>query len=172
MKYIQGDIRKHLFEELTIIPHIINNQNLNCSGVTIALNEKWGFIKELKEFYRELEWDHCKFSPDNDVFYQQEWQLGQVHFYKDGNVVIASMIAQTRPGGETIADTYLRPIRLDSLRECMLRVRQFAKMIGCTNIVAPKFGSLRAGGNWEEEIIPMINELWGNLDITIYEYKE
>lgn len=172
IKYIKGDITTYKSEKLTLICHIVNYDCINGSGVTVALNSKWGFLKELAKFYRELVWDHQSFSKDVEPFYQQVWQLGQVHFYKSGNVVIASMLSQTSPGGFTIDGVYLRPIRLDCLEECMLRVREFAKMIGCDTIVCPKFGGLRAGADFEKEIEPMIKKYWEAFQVTIYEYKE
>jgi hypothetical protein len=174
IEYKTGDFTKHNFSELTICPHVVNNQCINLSGIVLAFKKKWpNAIKELKEFYKALEWDHRAFSPDKvDVFYQQEWQLGQVHFYKEDNVVVANMIAQTYPGGETIDGVYLRPIRIESLKECMLRVSEFAKKIGAKQIVTGKFGSLRAGGDWEAEIEPMIKYFWSDFNVTIYVYEE
>lgn len=53
-----------------------------------------------------------------------------------------------------------------------LMARSFIN-INKMSIHCPKFGSLRAGGNWEF-ILELINETWVDrgINVTIYEYKK
>jgi hypothetical protein len=78
------------------------------------------------------------------------------------------MCAQHGVWGQSVGDIRVeKPIRYGALVHCMEQVKSYceehSKKIHC-----PKFGSLRAGGEWSE-ILHIIEEIWGHLDVTIWE---
>ena len=160
IKYIDGDITKFDIEFNTIVPHVVNNQGLMGTGVAYALYRKWPNVKS-----EYLEWS-------NDP---RSFQLGQTQFVRcEGahpSFWVANMIAQRYPGGYMVSNKYIRPIMLEALEECMLRVKRYA-LLNNSKIVAPMFGSDRAGGDWELEIEPMIKSLWSDLDVTIISWSK
>jgi len=155
-----GDISTFPLEPRTCIPHIVNNQGVAGSGLVMGIKKRWpSSIKDYKDW--------------RDHGYTDEFQLGQVCFSpQDGfDCVVAHMLAQRSLGGYCIDGVYIRPIMLEALEECMLRVREYC-LEHRYQIVTGEFGGMRAGASFEDEIIPMINKIWGNLDVTILSYKE
>ncbi len=162
IKYIKGDLFRHDFVKGVkyYVPHVVNNIGIMGSGFAAGVNKHWPSVNFS---YIEL---YDKHGLD----------LGQTQFLNvEPNVVCANMIAQRKPGGYSIGDKYFRPIVLEALEECMYRVKyeidKLSLVMDC-EIVAPKFGSMRAGGNWEKEITPMIHKIWSKIPVTIYEYEE
>lgn len=163
IKYTEGNVVNQPFAEPTCVPHIVNNRNLLGSGLAWNLARRWP----------EVKYDYHNWYQNDDDGCGSPFQLGQVQFLSvTSRVIVANMIAQSIPHGETINGIYVRPIRLDSLYECMLRVGEFCKRKNIKNIMSGKFGGLRAGANFEEEIVPLIESLWSDFDVTIFEYKE
>ena len=153
-----GDISTFPLEPRTCIPHIVNNQGVAGSGLVMGIEKRWpSSIRQYEDWFWE---GRCG-----------EFQLGQVDISQQGDNVVAHMLAQRAPGGYYIDGVYIRPIVLEALEECMLRVRVHCLKHRC-QIVTGEFGGMRAGASFEEEIIPMINKIWGNLDVTILSYKE
>lgn len=103
-----------------------------------------------------------RYTPIPEQRYKQALPaLGEVQMCRDGNLLFANMCAQT------FGDS--KPIKYASLIYCMEHI---AHKCQANYIVAPKFGSLRAGGNWEF-IVELIEELWcPGFDVTICEYDE
>ncbi len=96
---------------------------------------------------------------------------------RSSDTFVVNMIAQH----ETIRNNGKPPIRYEALVKCMSEVRDrcvhqksIVKTWGSNpiEIHAPKFGSERAGGNWDF-IAELIDELWlaHGIPVTIYEYK-
>lgn len=163
IQYIKGDVTKHCFNN-SILVHIVNTSGVAASGVVVPIERKWpDSIKRYRQWYKEVD------LYDEVLDEIIPFQLGQVQFTKCNNVIVANMLAQHM--ARTINEVYLRPINLEALKECMLRVAEVAIKLNC-EIIGPKFGSLRAGASWENEIEPMINELWSGLKVTIYNYEE
>ena len=178
INYIQGDLTKHNFTEKTIVPHVINNHCINGSGVVIAIKKKWPLaIKNVEQWYNDRIFVH--YDDELDVLTKDiddaEWELGQVQFSatENKNVIVANMIGQRYPGFYKLCGINFPPINMESVEECIIRVADFCLKTGVKSIVAPKFGSLRAGGDWNV-IESMINKWWcdNNISVTVYEYKE
>ena len=153
LQYIKGDLFTHNFHNKTIIPHVCNNIGAWGSGFVIPLGKHFPRSKE-----RYLAW------------YKQGWEgvsgpfgLGKMQRVivddKKG-IYVANMIAQTM-GGK-------RPLNYVSLVECMDKVAVFATKWRL-NIVCPKFGSDRAGGDWNF-IEQLIEDCWLYRDINVTVY--
>lgn len=161
IKYINGDLFSHVFNPAHkyYVPHVVNNVGLMGSGFAYGVNKHWPHVKYS---YTELhDSNGLTLGHNQNVFVAP-------------NVICVNMIAQRAPGGYKISNRYFRPIVLEALEECMYRVREDIESdkLNYCEIVAPKFGSLRAGGDWDNEIVPMIEKVWDKIPVTIYEYKE
>lgn len=164
IEIIKGNIFDFEFKSDTCIPHVVNNVGLAASGITIPIMNR--FPQSRKDYE---DW----YSDYSHEIFNTEFQLGNTLFSSnsDNKHVVAHMLAQRSPGGYSVDGVYLRPIMLEALYECMLKVRQYCFRNDLC-IITGKFGSLRAGGDWDKEIFPMIKDLWKNLDVTILEYNE
>jgi len=153
IKYLNGDVFDFFeYDEYVIVPHVANDLYIWGSGFVVALMNRW---------------------PDIDMVHEsKKMKLGQTEFQNvEGNTVIASMIAQR--GFPT--RTQPQALSIPHLRTCMEEVYKFwaeqkAKGIEY-KIMSPKFGALRSGGSWEE-IEKIINELWSEIDVTVFVYEE
>jgi len=151
-KYVKGDLFDNIggFNGYTIIPHIVNSVGAWGSGFVVPL---------------------AKHFPQSKKMYLKHWEsfnLGDVQFVRcSDSVTVANMFAQ-----EGILGQNSKPIRYTALLKCMENVRYVIdnSKTPC-RIVAPKFGSLRACGNWEL-IEELIQEVWADLDVTIIEFGE
>ena len=117
-------------------------------GVALGLKKKWSSIE----------------NP-----YKENCNLGECSFQKvDKDIFVANMVAQKG----LISKNNPKPIKYWALAKCMLQVGKWAITNNC-NIIAPKFGSLRAKGNWSF-IEELIEEIWldSGINVTIYEYIE
>lgn len=156
-KTVKGDLFKNIPPKCCIIPHICNNIGAFSSGFVVPLGK---YFPKAKSTYLD----------------GMPWVLGDVQFVECGltkvkipngfaysNVRVANMIAQHGVGMQNGP-----PIRYISLLKCMDKVKRFAKLHRIDTIIAPKFGSCRAGAKWEL-IEEFIKEVWGDLDVTIFE---
>lgn len=159
IKYKQGDLFDHVeeFSGYTIIPHIVNNLGIWGSGFVIPLGKKF---------------------PSSKKMYLKHWEsfkLGQTLLVKCGDVYVAHMFAQEgisslSTGPQSSVNS--KPIRYVALVNCLQEIRNVvdSSKVPC-RIVAPKFGSLRSGGDWTV-IEALIEEIWTDLDVTIIEFGE
>jgi O-acetyl-ADP-ribose deacetylase (regulator of RNase III) len=169
-KVINGDVTRPANEgsRSIIVPHIVNDAGRWGSGVVNAITERWG--EAPRQYYRE--WFEGKNLTDvYDVFFDKtpaSFELGRVQFIRVPNhILIANMVAQSNIKEEGND----KPIRYEALIDCMRHVRKVAKVINA-DIDAPKFGTVRSGGNWDF-IEELICEMWvnNNLNVTIYEFS-
>jgi O-acetyl-ADP-ribose deacetylase (regulator of RNase III) len=163
LNYKRGNVARQQFTHDTIIPHVVNNENRMGSGLARAIYERWPIVKELYHIWG-----------DQHTYGGQPFQLGKVQFISVDvrpNVIVANMIGQTECGGRTIYDRKLAPIRLDCLKECMLWVAHFCSKRDI-HIATGKFGSKRAGGDWDRDIVPLIEDIWRDFNVTIFEFEE
>lgn len=155
-KVVKGDVTKVFPNENKVIPHIVNSHGIMGSGVAYGLYQKWPKVKyEYYTWYDTVDFD-----------------LGEIQPLKvNENTYVINMVAQ-KLGIEVICGKVVPPIRLWALKECLLRVVDFMDDHPEYKIVAPKFGSLRSGGDWDKDIYPMIEKYWEGFDVTICEYEE
>ena len=167
LKYVTGDAtdpQKTYENEIVVIPHCCNNENIWGGGFVIALSKKW---EKPEQMYRE----YCEKRKDEAPILL----LGEVVFSKiDSHLVVANMIGQNG----TITETNPKPIKYSELVRCMEKVVDYIRIIKSQTsnpvvIHAPKFGSLRAGGNFDF-VLELIKEIWveNGIDVIIYEFQE
>lgn len=162
MKYVKGDVTNPQTTNPCIIPHIVNDIGAWGSGVVMAISKRWP--EPAEQYSRD-----CEFG----------LRLGDIGVccVSDGpEIHVANMVAQKGIGtgaSFTVGQHFyhLPPIRYDALAEAMIRVGNLAGRYKC-EIHAPKFGSDRAGGDWNK-IEELIREIWENngISVTIYEYE-
>jgi len=167
IKYEVGNVVESDVKGLRVLCHVVNSSGLWGSGVVIPIGQKWPNTKEAYLDWYNSTVHACDFG-DCDV----PWLLGEVQFVQaDDNTIVANMLGQKAPGHhEIINGKTWPPIRYEAVEECMQRVAEFAKKHNAT-IIAPKFGSLRAGGDWNI-INKMINEIWSDCEVVIYDFQE
>jgi hypothetical protein len=130
-----------------IIPHCVNNINVMGSGFVVPLYTRWPQVKTSYHGWNQ--------------------RLGQTQFVyidnddDDSLVVVANMCGQNG----ILSKENRKPIRYLALASCMSDVAILAKKTGAT-IVAPKFGSDRAGGTWAF-IEELIEEIWDGLEVHV-----
>ena len=150
-KKVVGDVTEPQREdknEGVIIPHVCNNLGIMGGGVALGLKRKW---PEVEELYKKT---NC---------------LGECSFVKVGdNIIVANMIAQNG----LISKNNPKPIKYLALIDCMKLVKDWA-ILDNSVIHCPKFGSLRAGGNFDF-VLELIREIWidNGINVIIYEYKK
>lgn len=167
--------------QIILIPHICNDIGRWGSGFVVALDKAFGplcgnlyrFWYNKKEWREEIAQDTM--SNAYVLSTDKAFELGKTLFVGMDNdnprVIIANMIGQhgIGPGPDGTP-----PIRYEALGKCMKTVAVAAKVAPhMTEIHAPKFGSLRAGGDWKI-IEKMIQELWveQGLIVAVYEFEE
>jgi hypothetical protein len=150
IEYTTGD----LFDS---VPTRDNRTNIVCH----VCNDigKWGsgFVVPLGRKY-----------PSTKITYlaaKDNLTLGKTQFVPllDGKLIVANMIAQhgIRKENNKI------PLQYDALEKCMLEVADYCKKYPDVRILAPKFGSDRAGGDWGK-IENIIKKTWTDIDVTIF----
>lgn len=175
IQYAIGNVLNQKFTECTLICHVVNTESKFGSGFAYGVLKKYPNVKN--EYHK---WCN-NFTYKCDLRNQDIPSiLGQVQLIKvqdSPNVYLCQMMSQSTPGGNTFfiggEEVHLRPIRLDSLRECLLRVAAMAKKRNF-KIVGPMFASGLAEGKWDEEIVPLIEEclLKYDIDVTIYKLEQ
>lgn len=153
-KYVHGDLFKLILDDydgVTYIPHVVNNQGL----------WKTGFVRAIDKYSIKPYNKYKKFF--NLYSYKRNWLLGMNQYIKMNKVCVVNMFAQTF-GGE-------RPLYYNHLVKCMEDIVFYYGMND--RIICPKFGSLRAGGDWNF-IEKLIEDCWlrNDIDVTVVEYDE
>lgn len=171
--YIVGDLFASLpTDRQILIPHIVNNEKRWGSGFVVPLGR---IFPKAESAYRE--WDAlppeissgCPYPLSSFQLSIPSFCIGETQIVKVSDTVhVANMIAQH----STISPQNYKPIKYKALVKCMDTVGDCAIHLN-SEIIAPKFGSERAGGNWDF-IEELIEELWLSRDIsvTIYSLKE
>jgi len=158
IKYITGDATRPVGDGKKIIIHVCNNCRPGAwgSGFVLAISKLW---KQPEVQYRKWSKGHIS-TP--------KYELGQVQFVKvEDDIVIGNMIGQDGIGMKK----GVPPIRYSAIDKCLEKVG-IAALRNDATIHAPRFGSDRAGGDWdkiEELIIKNISSK--NIEVTIYDLK-
>lgn len=166
--YKQGDVTKADEKGLKALCHIVNSRNSFASGVVVSIAKKWPHVKRMYH-----DWYQSTVYNDEINDETVPFELGEIQIIKaDDETYVINMLAQ-KLGGDNLCGEYLPPIRLEAVKECIMRVADFIKKsTDPITLTVPKFGSLRAGGNFDRDILPLIEKYWGELDVVIYEYQE
>lgn len=175
LKYVKGNVLDNLDKvtEPTLLIHVCNDAGGFGSGVAGAIAKKY---PDVRDAYMEW-WRTGVFHNPNNIKNHVEFKLGQVQPIEvETNVLIVNMIAQSTPGGQDFKigkeNIHLRPLRLESLQECLYRVAQ-TSIKNKYKVIGPMFGSALAGGNWDKEIEPLVYEclVKFGIDVTIFKFE-
>lgn len=132
----------------TIIPHIVND--IKVWGTSPAA----GFVYYLGNHYPAAREHYLNDPP----------ALGSVNFvaleFDDREVIVAHMCAQR--GLMNFANR--TPIDYGALEKCLIELAKFSSVCHNSRIVAPAFGTKRAGGKWSE-ILAIIDKVFAESDI-------
>lgn len=173
INYITGDLFAHLEAQKPIrrnyvIPHIVNNIGKWASGFVVPVERDYPLAARA---YRD--WHYYDGDPERNM----PFSLGNTQIVKvaDGTIprtgiYVANMIAQNG----IIGGTNRQPLNYESLEKCLERVGDAVHLLqrsGPCEILAPRFGSLRAGGDWDT-IEKMIEASWKIFDVTIFRFDE
>lgn len=156
IKYIKGDATEIItpINETVYIPHICNNVGLWGKGFVVSVSKRW---KAPERLYR---------NDINNMTKNKESKLGEIQTINvQDNIYVINMIAQ-RIGGK-------HPLVNSALEKCMAQIAENFKQIEePKRIQCPKFGAGLAGGNWETEIVPLINKYWNDFDVYVYQFTQ
>ncbi len=145
--YKSGDLFDSLdqYEGNICIPHCVNNCSKMGSGFAKACYEKWPKVKT----------EYMKY----------DLVLGENQYINvEENIRVVNMCAQH----DIFGKNNLKPIRYAALAQCMTEIsRLYVHYNEEFTILAPKFGSDRAKGNWSF-IEELIREIWSDIDVYIY----
>jgi hypothetical protein len=162
IKYVKGDLFNYV-ETGVVIPHVCNNKNKWGRGFVVPLIRK--YLKAREEFDK---WAKCGAYFDPNQHQCLPYDLGYTQIvHVEYHIYVANMIAQlfyVRDG----SIRQKRPLYYNKLADCMEQVRDFC-FENHLGILAPKFGSELAGGNWEF-VEKLIEDIWDGIDVTIVEY--
>lgn len=165
IKEVKGDLFQHIDQDC-VIPHVTNDCSAWGAGFVLAINKNLGmapresFINASQNLLYDL----------GDVDYSRVSTLYQDSVRGDIPcvVTVANMCAQHGVGPGSTGDLRVtKPIRYAALVHAMEDVRSYVDQFP-QPILCPRFGSALAGGNWEF-IRELIQEIWGNHDVTIFE---
>ena len=165
--YLKGDATYPIGKGNKIIAHVCNDIGAWGAGFVLAISKRWN---EPEAMYRSLK------------RLRRGYVLGDVQEVLvtdedcEKQIFIANMIAQHDIAtcnyslsydfnGNAI---YEPPIRYDAVRECLIKVNEFAKSLNAS-IHMPRIGCGLAGGEWSE-IAKIIKDII-TVDTYIYDLK-
>lgn len=127
--------------------HVCNNQGLWGGGFTGALSRRWHqpeMIYRMEAANRHL-----------DGLPRQDW-LGSIQQVSlpapDDHLTVINMIAQDGVVGAFNP----KPIRFDALTTCLIATLDLLLGSGLTTLHMPRIGSGLAGGDWDDEVRPLL----------------
>lgn len=154
INYYYGDLFKYIDDspcgDPMVICHIVNNLGFWGSGFVVPLGKKF---PEARDYYHQ--WVNLHGTVGDMLGTAQLVKVDTKPLY------VYNMCAQTGIMAHSTGDrsqVNSKPIRYEALVKCM-RDLVTAKIPIQSHIICPKFGSDRAGGNWEF-IEELIEEIW------------
>ena len=166
IQYKVGDLFENLPDnKIIVIPHVCNDVGAFGGGFVVPLARNFPTAKI--EYQKEINM--------NQFLEKRSIGLLNTVVAEDNEhrkVIVENMIAQTG----LINANNPRPLKYWALVKCMLKVARNIRMMSHSminvdnreiEIHAPKFGSCLAGGDFSFIKI-LIEEIWGDFDVTIY----
>ena len=151
-------IRAKEYGASVIMPHVCNNVNAFGAGFAAAITSQFPIVKQNFHLLGKT----ATLGKNQNVIVLSDKSYGH-------KLIVVNMIAQNG----LYSTKNRRPLNYAALTFCMNDIRLLRKKIlseSDTNRVeihAPKFGSGLAGGDWRF-ISDLINDLWADIDTTIY----
>lgn len=168
ISYVKGDVTNPDIDGLKILPHIVNSMGVMGAGVAYGIAKKWPDVRMTYEDWYENRLHINYFDTIHTPF-----DLGENQYVvADDDTVVVNMLAQ-KLGTQFIDNEPVPPLRLWALKECIMKVADFCNSLEVDfTLTCPKFGSLRAGGDFDKDILPMIKSYWEDFNVVIFEYGE
>lgn len=144
------------------VPHVCNNIDLFDAG----------FAAQVAQEYPSVKMDYHllgKTFLSANLGYSQIIKVFEEPQYRH-KLFFVNMIAQN---GVFNPKMNPRPLNYEALMKCMINVRHCIKTSGFdrVEIHAPRFGSLRSGGDFRF-ISDLIDDIWHNISVIIYNHNE
>lgn len=161
--YVTGDATRPIGHGQKLICHIVNDEGKWGAGFVLALSKRW---PDAEKHYRR--WY------TTGKFMGIPFRLGQVqNVFVGDEVFVSNMVAQRGIG----YFNGMPPIRLEALKECLIRVRECYKQAKADlfakpdvySIHMPRIGCGLAGSNWET-VSPIIEDVFRDVDVVINVY--
>lgn len=159
IKTVNGDL---LQSNLPLIAHQTNCLGVMGAGIAKAIKNKWSIV------YTQYV-DKCKhYNYSKDL-------LGkcQICVTEDEPIKFVANLFGEYSFTESVAPFENRHTDYDVLKKSLLHLKAICENTEITKIGIPyKLGCGLAGGNWDEVVYPMLQELFANdSTITLYIYK-
>lgn len=164
INHLKGDL---IQSGAGIIAHQVNCKGKMGSGVALAIRKAFPnvyqrYISCCEDYKRVYGRNYAK------ELLGKSQPVSARRFGKD--VVIVNMFAQDNFGynGAQYTD-------YESLRKCLFSLRRLAVIKNCEKIALPyKIGCARGGGDWDNVVYPMIEEVFADsgIDIDLYEWRD
>jgi hypothetical protein len=148
IEYVKGDLFD-MVEQGAVIPHVCNCDNKWGRGFVVPLIKHY---HQSRHMFNEWWCGRLEGMP--------ECILGRTQVVEvDRDIFVANMVAQVFYCREGMRST--RPLYYNALVTCMETVARFLLNhdTDATHILAPKFGSELAGGNWDF-VEDLIYDIW------------
>lgn len=146
---VEGDL---LEASEDLIVHQVNCFGYMGAGVAKQIREKWPTVYE---GYHAL----CKAS-----YWCRRELLGSVYWKCIGyNKYIGNIFGQYNVG-----PSEKRQTNYGALREGLLKVRDFCEGGRYTVAMPYRIGCGNGGGDWENEVLPMIEKVFEGYEVTLY----
>ena len=160
--YVESCIRQGNSGTSIIVPHVCNNIDLFGAGFAASVAKYYPVVKEN---YHLLGQNFLK----HNLGYAQFVEVAKDQNYGH-RLIFANMIAQNG----IIGANNSRPLNYFALCKSMSMVSKYISNSfdkdSRVQIHAPKFGCGLAGGDWKL-ISNLIEDIWNNIDIFVYNYQ-
>ena len=171
--YLVGNLFNNAYLKLPnkpiIIPHIVNDAGLWGSGFVIPLGKQYSWSKK-----RYLKWAQDKYDYERNInFCLGSTQIIQVDELHDCPIFVANMVGQHG----IIGIDNKSPISYNALSKCLQTVDCLTDKLLLAycrvDIIAPAFGTHRAGGDWGiiHELIQQ-TIVKNGVNLTVYSLTE
>lgn len=166
-----GDVTKAKEKGIQLLVHCVNSGFYFGSGVAVAINNHFAGSVEQYVNWGKKGYHFCDFRGEKIPA-----ELGEVQFVPYGNTIVCNCVGQKRPGRKLLNNVLVEPVRLWAMKEAMVSVSDLAYSLkdkgNDVTIIGPEFCGLRAGADFQKDIVPIIKELWAEHDVVIYQYEE
>ncbi len=175
IKYKVGDVTSPTEKNIVIIVHCCNDIGVMGGGVALALRNKWPVVFEkYEEWYADDHYQDADSLPHRAQ--QHPFVLGQIQFVKvDTLRWVCNLIGQ-----RDVQSYYgMPPVRYEAIREGLRRLAMklsrdntASKKYLAANydVVMPRMGSDRAGGEWMI-VEKIVQEELADFSVTIYDLE-
>lgn len=160
IEYVKGDLFD-MVEQGAVIPHVCNDANKWGRGFVVPLIQHYASARNQFDAWWRGQLDHMP-----------PCTLGRTQVIEvDRDIFVANMVAQVFYCRQGLRSS--RPLYYNALVTCMETVAKFLldHDTWVTHILAPKFGSELAGGNWDF-VEDLIYDIWieRGIPVKIVEY--